>query len=768
MDTTSDHVSTASDSKRTKLSNPSDGESILDKAKHNLYPDTTQLFSDLESASSKALDALQKVQSLEGNFLRKYTPELVEADRRSAEIEVFRRMAANLRAQEKAVQHSRPAEDTSASPSNSIKRMVNGDTGSEGDELRVNVSEICGKKVLTLYGNAQGHKQLFSSSQQALQQNEQVDEQNAASDARPLVEVSMPLREDKLPQQIYSSQIVSTDTQDALPKARQRLHFGELFKPPSSLKTLTPPKHPKHTTSRAAEISWTMEDSGSRAAKSGYAYEKLPTGAWLGYNSVSLPQEPISPEAKRKRRDRALSSGEPAVDQSLSLKVAQAQAKEDALFRGAYSSFAPCIDDSGALVPEEIRSEVWWHRYGDNSLYPADESDPELEPAEPTPEDVPLPATDMEEESFRKVVENYDPALLETEITRGHDPTEDDVDHLLQRISQLLESLLSFQRLRNATLRSSIGQSASTQDSPAVPTANEVKLYETSRTRLADLITKLPPYATAKLGGQQLSDLLVSRQILVDGRNYQGVMEEDQASRKAAAEALSNALGAANTRPTSGARASNTVNSRKPAPAYNTSRPTPSNSRQPLSSWQTPAQSGASSNHRPTYGQTPGYNRSLASGYRPGGTSGTPTNYSQTPSQPQYQQKAQVYNSGPSYGAGYGATHQYGRNNATPLQAGPQYQPNMQRPSSGGYYNGQSAPAPQATMQSPRAPVRPPNGHSAHSPMGAGSPYAPPPPPSSSTRPITPSTPAHAAMSRPGSGAGSPSKPLEKPLVNGA
>lgn len=696
--------------------------------------------------------SLQAIQTPEGNFLYKYTPGLVEADRIAAQVNAFKNMAVNLRDQEQHWEASAKPKDEGLPNVEVGKPLVNGNVASHVDNTQYGIQEVGGKKVLTLFGNAQGHKQLFSSSQKPTARSRPSHEDTNGSSILASTGTPMVLREDRLPNQIFSTQIVATDTQDALPTARQTLKFGELFKPPSSLQPLAPPKHSKRAVSRESNITWTRDSSSDLGGKSGYTNEKLPTGSWLGYNSISLTQEPVSPESKRKRRDRALSTGETIADPPEKVKAAQASVKEDALFRGVYSSFAPCKDDSEALIPEDVRSEVWWQRYGDACFRDVFALDPNSNDVETTTSGMAVDDDQPDNEAFREVVDNYDPMLLETNTAHDSNLENKDVQSILEEISELLESLQSFQRIRNATLRPNMNQTASAQVLASTPTPGETKLYATSKTRLANLVTRLPPYVVAKTDGEQLSDLIVSRQILMEGKNYQGVMEEDQASRRAAGEALSNALGAtAAARPATGSRPSQPALARKSTgQGYNsTARPIPSSQRQPLSSWQTPAQSYASSAQRPGYSQQSNYSRPLTASYRAGATpqtNGPASTYPQSPSQPQYQQRAQNYGTAQGYG-GYGSSHPYNRNVSQPT---PQYQQPVQRPGSGYYNGGTGQPAvPQAPMQ--RAPMRPQVGQPAHSPLGIGSPYAPP----NNSRPITPSTPAQSNVQCPNGGAGS-------------
>jgi hypothetical protein len=129
--------------------------------------------------------------------------------------------------------------------------------------------------------------------------------------------------------------------------------------------------------------------------------------------------------------------------------------------------------------------------------------------------------------------EAIDPNLEQTEEIPK--PIEDkDVDEILQEISELLETLNSYQRIRNLSLNP-LPRSGSTSlvADPAKPSEAEVATYNTLKAQLALMITMLPPYAVAKLNSDQLAELSISTKIQVLTDNYKGVMEEDEAAARA-------------------------------------------------------------------------------------------------------------------------------------------------------------------------------------------------------------------------------------------
>ena len=114
-------------------------------------------------------------------------------------------------------------------------------------------------------------------------------------------------------------------------------------------------------------------------------------------------------------------------------------------------------------------------------------------------------------------------------------PIEDkEVDEILEEISELLETLNSYQRIRNLSLNPlpRSGSTSSVAD-PAKPSEAEVATYNTLKAQLTLMIAMLPPYAVAKLNSDQLAELNISTKIQVLTDNYKGVMEEDEAAARA-------------------------------------------------------------------------------------------------------------------------------------------------------------------------------------------------------------------------------------------
>lgn len=599
-------------------------------------------------------------------------------------------------------------------------------------------SEDAGRSILTLYGSAQGHKQLFSSLPKALGTG--MDRLAARLQAIP------PLRDTGLPQGISSTKVYHTD-----PVNRKRPStFQDLFAPPSSLPQVQPPKPLKAVPNREAPVTWAHQsapDQGTRRPR--FFHEKLSTGRWLGYSGVAPTDDTASTDAIRRHRNRALSMGanDGAQASMSSTSTAIQQAKEDALFRSAFSSFAPTKDNSSVLVPEETRNELWWQRHGsdyfDQTFGPYTGLKEDAEDA--MQENPPVEPSEHEGALFQAAVEGFD-------ATRAGDDAE--AEDLLVEVSEMIETLYSFQRIRMSSLPSAPrpGLShAGSQDSTSAASKRseeEVETYRTLKHQLAMIIGMLPPYILSKLNGDQLDELCITQHIATEIPDTRGVMAEDQASVIARQQAFQAAVGT-----TRGQNAVSTpappAQPRAPQPPQGSrsaiqpppARPTSGSTfaRQHLSNWQTPQQNQNYTVQRPPYANPQAFNQG-----RPGVTGPMqrpsypqtvprpqqqPNGIYPTPAQPNYNQQRPQQSYGSPYApqAGSPRPNQPGGPRFTP---GPPQQFGQQLPRPPYVSQNSSGPYQSASPQSRPASMLP-NGVSR--PQTPGTPMVPqqpqPPPP---------------------------------------
>lgn len=218
---------------------------------------------------------------------------------------------------------------------------------------------------------------------------------------------------------------------------------------------------------------------------------------------------------------------------------------------------------------------VWWHKVGSWKYQDTFAIDPALLDEQPTGLLESVPPVDEEAEDFSRVVEELEDE--DEDMSDAETSTEKtNVDKVLREISQLLETLASYQRIRNASLQSSSSVSrtpispaptlASRIGRPDSPSADEVSTYQALRRELAYLVLKLPPYALAKLNGNQFAELGVSRLIPYHSKNVKGTMDEDSVARAAKYTAMATAAGIATlTRSGSGSQHYSSTSQRTPA-----------------------------------------------------------------------------------------------------------------------------------------------------------------------------------------------------------
>ncbi|KAF1946507.1 hypothetical protein EJ02DRAFT_450595 [Clathrospora elynae] len=537
------------DAKRARLTPPSGPTTIASLLQDGAYASLQALEKDVESATTEML-ASHEDMALQAKVL------------------AFRTMLANLVAREEARQAHIQAKATN---SQAETHVLKEDTPIKEEEQDAQVPQS--RTVLTLYGSAPP-KQLFSS----LQQPQRIPPADGISTLDTAVKVTLPLREINLPSLITTTEVYPLPDQSDT-KEKKATTIGDVFRAPAHLPPISPPKSARPTTSKGnSTITFAPPEAPKprRKGSQSYAHQTLSAGFWLGYGGVDMPKDQTSPTAKQKSRQRALSMGEAQQPPSDAILVAVQQAKEDAMFRNAYSSFAPTRDDASAIIPEETKNMVWWQKVGEKRFTDMFPVDPALLQPEEAKEAL-VNETADEDELFKEAVENFIP--VEAHFPPGMEKSEEekDTEHLLKDISELLETLASYQRIRNLSLttnpRTPVVQNSSLANlagSPSTPSNEEIDVYQILKSQLTLLISQLPPFAVAKLNGDQMEELNISRTILFDTTEYKGVLEEDQLSRLAKTPAVAASI------PPTLARASSGTNAHYPAGSGQYSRPAPS------------------------------------------------------------------------------------------------------------------------------------------------------------------------------------------------
>jgi hypothetical protein len=488
--------------KRQKADGRGNASNIMTRVSTNIYGTLDEVLRDIDSAVSSLITELELPDDA---VQRRHNPIAPEKLELATRVLAFKSRAHNLVSKHNASEAKSP--NTSTSINNHVPQ----------DSL-----------VLSLYGNtAAGPKQLFSSRQQQYPAKEG-NQDNVPS-----------AREVALPSGMFTTDVGPTDPNFAVEKKRGRT-LGELFPTPKSLPKLEPPQPSKVSTTREATVGWYQPSAAAEPPRAeDYYNQPIATGQWLDYSNASPPQG-----SRRKHRGRTMSVISSKVPHLESDNAESEAAKLDALFRSAYSSFAPSRDDSAALVTVGFMNRIWWEHNGEKSFERLVENGQNMDiVSSPEPDRNGL-TVDNEDEKFRDAVEAYEKEAIDPglEPAIAKSAMEKDADEVLEGISELLETLNSYQRIRNLSLNSSKGPPSASDNvaigPPAKPSEAEVATYEVLKTQLALMIGTLPPFAVAKLNPDQLAELGMSTKVPVAVPEYNGVMDEEEAVVRARLAAL--------------------------------------------------------------------------------------------------------------------------------------------------------------------------------------------------------------------------------------
>ncbi|KAI1339780.1 hypothetical protein F5Y15DRAFT_423631 [Xylariaceae sp. FL0016] len=625
-------------------------QSIADKVAGDEYHDLDSIIADIHTSISGHLSEMRDVDEDE---------DLDEKDAAIARIIDFKKKAVSLFRQE--LGHS--------SDPNPPQALLDLETISD---LQSNAS---GNMVLSIYGDAPRPRQLYSSLQQPMVKSEDG-------------EVSFkPLREISLPNGIKTAKAVPFFFHGTMEKDKKVKTLGELFPTPRNLPGLPPPKAPKSTV-KGIQVGWHRPELTEKSKyRSGtYFSQNISSGRWLDYSNAAPPSRIMT-----KQRERALSlAGNKPSSSDLEMN------EMESLFRGAFSSFAPSKDDSAAMISSGMLSQtLWWQKVGQRSfdrLIEADFPD-SIEEGNNADEEA---VAEVDEELIQNALDNWNEDMIDPSLEDACCPKkpegEKDVDDILQDVSDMIQTLISYQKNRNLTLPTASSQSRYAADpghndmltngTPAQPGEEETATYQALKAQLVLVIQMLPPYAVARLNSDKLQELNISTKLEVRTEEYQGVLDEDESAARARTAQSSSA----STRPpahrSSSSSSSMQYNQqytptvpRAPItnpPYYGAAQPhtpraapqpavrVPPQTMPPAYPQRPPSHTGyRSQNHYAGTGISQPYNKSVP--YSQPSTYGTPTQ-----SRPQFQ----------SYTPGY--PHM---GNPTPQPRFPSYTPNTQPPS---------------------------------------------------------------------------------------
>lgn len=661
----------APQAKRKKSDDGSSLPSIADKVATEQYEDLVSIIVDIKSSISHQLAELRDI---------KPEQDTKANDEACAKLIDFKRQAFNLFKREM----SYPSNPRVSEALQGLEQI---------NDLQSNAS---GNVVLTVNGEAMRGKQYYSSLQQAVIKPDGTEA------------VIQPLKESGLPSGVKVAKAIPYFFPSAVDKDKKSKTLGELFPPPRNLPSLQPPKAPKSTT-KGVQVGWhrpeLTEKSKYRAGS--YFSQNISAGRWLDYSNAAPPSQIMT-----KQRERALSlAGNKPSSSDLEMS------EMEALFRGAFSSFAPSKDDTAAMISSGLISHtMWWQKVGKRNfdrLIEAELPEDLLEEVDKGEEAV---VEEVDEDIIQETLDKWDETMIDPSLEEACCPKkpedQKDVDDLLQDVSDMIQTLVSYQKNRNLTLPSASSQSRYAADpahsdmltngTPVQPGEEEMATYQALKAQLCLVIQMLPPYAVARLNSDKLDELNISTKIEVRTDEYQGSMEEEEAAIRArAAQAPPT-----NARPPTH-RASSSSNALQYGQPYHTSRgPMPNPQFYP----QTPIRPPPPTMARPPQTMPANYPPRPPSntGYRP------PPHYPNAGYSQQFTPKAQQYSQPGPYG--------------TPAQPRPPYQPmpgypNMATSTPPAHfppsYPPNTQPPPQSKYHHPQYPPQhapPPHGTPSHAP----------------------------------------------------
>ncbi|EAS32655.3 uncharacterized protein CIMG_03679 [Coccidioides immitis RS] len=487
------------DNKRTKLSEPEGRATIESKINKKEYKSLQEFTDDVETVSG--LVASDNVQSpgQPGNL------EILSVNERSKKANSFKRHLNTLLLRTRRLQSQivkpEPGQDQ--------------DDSSQAYPLRV-LPPREDRAILTVtVGNPP--RTYFSSFQTKTDSSRSM---STTTDGEP----SPRIDESTLPSDIRVSKVIPYNATHFQKEKGVTRTFGEVFQSPSHLPQLIRPQKSKPSTSDNV-VRWLQPvdilaaSSRTFSGQKLYNNKPLRPGHWLDYGRGI---------SRAKFTSSFSSGGDSGVAGSDT---------EESLFRSVYSSFAPNYDSGGAVMRKDIQYLAYWDKRGRdqfNRLFP-DWDLHDVEPVRQLFEKTALEPEPLNDADLQQAIETFDPDINmdgpAKDKTTDAESSNEDVEQILDEISNLLRTLHSYRHLRN--LYPPPGQLASI-DSNAfgqlsdVPSEEEKATFEALKQSLSSMVALLPPYAVAKLDADQLAELNINTTIRQDAIDYAGTMEEDE------------------------------------------------------------------------------------------------------------------------------------------------------------------------------------------------------------------------------------------------
>lgn len=345
-----------------------------------------------------------------------------------------------------------------------------------------------------------------------------------------------PMNEATLPEGLSTTKIIPFNTSTfGEPKSKTKT-IGEVFTPRSNLPPLDSPQKHKPTLSGSSVVTWLdpldilAANLDIPPARRYYSSTSLPSGSWIsyGYESPSRSTQPT-----QNNQDRSVTHGSQKTPDTLD--------EQKMSYTAVYSSFAPTFDSSSSIVPRNIKYQAWWKKSGETRMrdliMSSEEENKNCESLE-AQSSYPEPLNDA---TLKEAVEAFKPEEDMEDVTGSNsrkpdDAPDRDAEDILNDISDLLQTLSSYREIRHLSQPtapvSQVNGLSANRELTDKPSDAEFSIYEMLKSSLSIMVADLPPYLVSKLSGDQLSELNLSKKVMLDQVDYSGTMEEDEYTRQ--------------------------------------------------------------------------------------------------------------------------------------------------------------------------------------------------------------------------------------------
>jgi hypothetical protein len=182
-----------------------------------------------------------------------------------------------------------------------------------------------------------------------------------------------------------------------------RRTFGDVFRPPSGLKQLDIPRSAR-STFRGNTLTFSKDpiDKPISTNRNDYRSQQLPVSSWLSYNLSDH-------QSDKRSRGRSLAQGDLRAALLANDLASQDTEDASSLFKKAYSSFAPTFDTSKSVVTEHDRDRQWYAKNGARKLrgifrkQPKKPQEPESAAQQPSEEDFAAVVSSFEPENSEQI-----------------------------------------------------------------------------------------------------------------------------------------------------------------------------------------------------------------------------------------------------------------------------------------------------------------------------------------------------------------------------